>query len=41
VGLSNVQKRLGLLFGEKGRLTIEENNPHGVRAVIEVPLNEL
>lgn len=41
VGLSNVQKRLGLLFGEKGRLTIEENNPHGVRAVIEVPVNEL
>jgi sensor histidine kinase YesM len=41
VGLSNVQKRLGLLYGEKGRLTLEENNPHGVRAIIEVPVNEL
>jgi len=41
VGISNVQKRLGLLFGEKGRLTMEENNPHGVRAIIEVPVNDL
>lgn len=41
VGISNVQKRLGLLFGEQGRLIIEENNPHGVRAIIEVPVNDL
>lgn len=41
VGIINVQERLGLLFGEKGRLVIEENKPHGVRATIEVPINDL
>ena len=32
VGIANVRERLALLFGEKGRLKIEENKPHGVRA---------
>lgn len=41
VGITNVRERLGLLFGEKGRLIIEENKPHGVRAIIEVPISEL
>jgi LytS/YehU family sensor histidine kinase len=41
VGIANVRERLGLLFGEKGRLIIEENKPHGVRAIIEVPINDL
>ncbi|KQC11386.1 MAG: hypothetical protein APR62_09955 [Smithella sp. SDB] len=41
VGIANVRERLGLLFGEKGRLIIEENKPHGVRAIIEVPINGL
>lgn len=41
VGIANVQKRLDLLFGEKGQLIIEENKPHGVRATIEVPINDL
>ena len=41
VGIANVRKRLGLLFGEKGRLIIEENKPHGVQATIEVPINDL
>ena len=41
VGIANVRERLGLLFGEKGRLIIEENKPHGVRATIEVPINDL
>jgi len=41
LGIANVRERLGLLFGEKGRLIIEENNPHGVRATIEMPINEL
>ncbi len=41
VGIANVRERLGLLFGEKGRLIIEENKPHGVRAIIEVPISEL
>ena len=41
VGIANVRERLALLFGEKGRLMIEENNPQGVRAIIEVPTNDL
>jgi sensor histidine kinase YesM len=41
VGIANVRERLGLLFGEKGRLIIEENKPHGVRVTIEVPVNDL
>jgi len=41
VGIANVRERLVLLFGEKGRLLIEENKPHGVRATIEVPVNDL
>lgn len=41
VGIANVRERLALLFGEKGSLKIEENKPRGVRAIIEVPTNEL
>ena len=41
VGIANVRERLALLYGEKGRLMIEENKPHGVRATIEVPTNDL
>jgi sensor histidine kinase YesM len=41
VGIANVRERLALLFGEKGRLLIEENKPHGVKAIIEVPTNVL
>jgi len=41
VGIANVRERLALLFGEKGSLTIEENKPQGVRAIIEVPTDEL
>jgi sensor histidine kinase YesM len=37
VGLGNVRKRLKLLYGDKGRLIIEENKPNGVRVIIEVP----
>ena len=37
VGMINVRERLRLLYGEKGRLIIEENRPRGVKAVIEVP----
>ena len=40
-GIANVRERLNLLFGEKGRLIIEENKPHGVRATIEAPINDL
>ena len=41
VGIANVRERLSLLFGEKGRLMIEENKPQGVRAIIEVPINDV
>jgi sensor histidine kinase YesM len=37
VGLINVRERLRLLYGEKGRLVVEEAKPRGVKAVIEVP----
>lgn len=41
LGIANVRERLHLLFGEKGRLIIEENDPCGVRAIIEVPINDI
>jgi sensor histidine kinase YesM len=37
VGIGNVRERIKLLYGEKGRLILEENEPNGVRAIIEVP----
>ena len=37
VGIANVRERIRLLYGEKGRLLLEENKPHGIRAIIEVP----
>jgi sensor histidine kinase YesM len=36
VGIANVRERLQLLYGDKGRLNVEENAPHGVRAIIEI-----
>jgi signal transduction histidine kinase len=41
VGIVNVRERLALLYGEKGRLIIEENKPQGVRVTIEVPLHDI
>ncbi len=41
IGIANVKERIRLLYGDKGRFTIEENPPHGVRASIEVPRNDL
>lgn len=38
VGIGNVRERLRLLYGEKGRLIIEENKPSGVIVIIEVPI---
>lgn len=37
IGLSNIRKRLELLYGDKGRLVIRENSPSGVSAVVEMP----
>lgn len=38
IGLSNIKDRLKLMYGERGRLVLEENSPHGVKARIEIPL---
>jgi sensor histidine kinase YesM len=38
VGLANVRERLARLYGNQARLVIEENQPHGVAVVIEVPM---
>jgi len=37
MGLSNIRERLQSLYGESGRLILEENQPHGLKATIEVP----
>ena len=37
VGLSNIRERLKALYGSSARLVIEEREPHGVVASIEVP----
>ena len=37
LGLSNIRDRLSSLFGDSGRLRLEENSPHGLIATIEVP----
>jgi signal transduction histidine kinase len=38
VGLANIRERLKTLFGESAQLTLQENQPHGVIATIEIPL---
>ena len=37
-GLSNICERLKLLYGDRGRLLLEENRPTGLVATLEVPL---
>jgi len=37
LGLSNIRERLKSLYGDKGRLILEENMPSGLKAIIEVP----
>jgi sensor histidine kinase YesM len=37
VGLINVRERLSALFGARGRFSLEEGQPRGARATIEVP----
>jgi LytS/YehU family sensor histidine kinase len=39
-GLSNVRGRIKSLYGDEGRLLLEENRPYGLRAVVEVPRDE-
>jgi len=40
-GLSNVRARLATLFGEAGRLTLQENRDGGATATLELPRKEL
>jgi len=40
VGLSNIRDRLFSLYGNEGRLRLEENSPHGLKATIEVPYDK-
>jgi len=37
IGISNVKERLKSLYGDKGRLMLEENRPSGLKAIIEIP----
>jgi sensor histidine kinase YesM len=37
IGIKNVRERLKLLYGDSGRLIIEENDPAGLKAIIEIP----
>jgi sensor histidine kinase YesM len=37
MGLSNIRERLQSLYGNSGRLILEENQPQGLKATIEVP----
>jgi sensor histidine kinase YesM len=36
-GLANIRERLQSLYGDKGRLILEQNRPCGLKAIIEVP----
>jgi sensor histidine kinase YesM len=36
-GLSSIRERLQSMYGDSGRLILEENQPHGLKAIIEVP----
>ena len=37
VGISNVKERIKLIYGDKGKFSLEENYPNGAKAIIEVP----
>ena len=37
VGLTNIQNRLHLFFGESSTLQLEENKPSGIKAILTTP----
>lgn len=37
IGIGNVKERIKLLYGERGCLTLKENESHGVTAIVELP----
>jgi sensor histidine kinase YesM len=41
IGLENVRRRLAIMYGDAGRLMIDENSPSGVKVVIELPEQEI
>jgi sensor histidine kinase YesM len=40
IGLKNVRERVAKLYGEKGGVSIEENQPCGTRIVLTIPYSE-
>lgn len=38
VGLQNIRSRLNTLYGDEAGLTLLENEPRGLRAILEIPL---
>lgn len=38
IGLANIRERLQTLYGERGRLSLEANQPSGVKAIVTFPL---
>jgi signal transduction histidine kinase len=40
IGLGNVRKRLELMYGDRGRMVLEENEPAGVKVTIEIPYGQ-
>ena len=41
IGLANIRARLRSTFGDRARLLLEQRDPRGVEAVIELPLRSL
>ena len=37
IGLINLRTRLAEMYGDRGKLVVEDNAPSGVRATIEIP----
>ena len=40
VGLTNLRERLRALYAERGKITLEEQPPHGAQATIEIPYQD-
>lgn len=41
IGLANIRERLQTLYGNRGELTLEANQPNGVRAILQLPLERI
>ncbi len=37
IGISNIKERLVSMYGDKGKLVFKDNEPSGVKAIIEIP----